>query len=240
MTSIWFAGLSTGFGLIVAIGAQNIFVLTQGMSGRHLVVVPLICFLCDVILMTLGVGGFGSVLALNEGLTAAAAAGGAIFLAFYGFRSLRAAFRNTALVASSASAAAADGGMPDGQAPGGATAAVADGSARGSEAHGTFKAVLFATLAVTLLNPHVYLDSIVLMGGIGSRFPLPDRWVFLAGALGASLVWFFGLSLFGRLLAPVLGKPKVWRVLQAAVCALLWSQAFGLGRFALASLASAG
>lgn len=222
MTGIWLAGLSTGFGLIVAIGAQNVFVLTHGMRGRHFLAVPLICFLCDVVLMTLGVGGIGSALAMNERLTALAAAGGALFLGAYGFRSLRSAFKNTALVAETADRAGEDDEVNAG------------GAGDGRE--GTFKSVLLATLAATLLNPHVYLDSIVLMGGIGSRFPLPDRWIFLSGALSASLVWFFGLSLFGRLLAPVLGKPKVWRVLQIAVCALLWSQAFGLGRFAASAL----
>jgi L-lysine exporter family protein LysE/ArgO len=209
MTGIWLSGLSTGFGLIVAIGAQNIFVLTRGMSGRHLVTVPLVCFLCDVVLMTIGVGGFGSVLALDGRFTAAAAAAGAVFLGVYGFRALRSAFRNSALVADK-------------------TDSVGETS---------FKAVLAATLGVTLLNPHVYLDSIVLMGSIGSRFPVPDRWFFLSGALVASLVWFFGLSLFGRLLAPVLSRPRIWRVLQAGVCALLWSQAYSLGRFAASALA---
>ncbi len=218
MTGIWLSGLSTGFGLIVAIGAQNVFVLTQGMSGRHLVAVPLTCFLCDVILMTIGVGGVGSALAMDTRLTAAAAAGGAAFLGVYGFRALRSAFTDAALAA------------PAGSSPGEGL------DQEGRDTAARLRAVLAATLGVTLLNPHVYLDSIVLMGGIGSRFPLPERWVFLAGALGASLIWFFGLSLFGRLLAPVLGKPKVWRVLQVGICALLWSQAVGLGRFAAAAL----
>lgn len=202
MTGIWFSGLATGMGLIVAIGAQNVFVLTQGMSGRHLVTVPLVCFLCDVALMTLGVGAFASVLAIDGRFTALAAAGGAIFLAFYGLRALRGAFENRALVA---------------------------GAAKIED----FKTVLAATLGVTLLNPHVYLDSVVLMGGIGSRFPTPERWAFLAGALSASLVWFFGLSLFGRLLSPILSRPKIWRVLQVCICVLLWSQAAGLARFAV-------
>ena len=217
MTVIWLSGLSTGFGLIVAIGAQNVFVLTEGMRGRHLVAVPLTCFLCDVILMTIGVGGVGSVLSLDARLTAAAAAGGSAFLAVYGFKALRSAFTETALAADSEATAPQSG------------------NARADQG-GALKAVLAATLGVTLLNPHVYLDSIVLMGGIGSRFPFPERWVFLTGALGASLVWFFGLSLFGRLLAPVLGRPKVWSILQIGVCALLWSQAVGLGRFAAAAL----
>jgi L-lysine exporter family protein LysE/ArgO len=201
MTGVWFSGFATGMGLIVAIGAQNVFVLTQGISGRHLVTVPLVCFLCDVVLMTIGVGAFASILSLDNRFTALAAAGGAAFLAVYGFRALVFAFRADSLVAD--------------------TAGVRD-----------FKSILAATLGVTLLNPHVYLDSIVLIGGIGSRYPVPDRWVFLAGVLSASLVWFFGLSLFGRLLSPILSMPKVWRALQVGICALLWSQALGLARFA--------
>jgi L-lysine exporter family protein LysE/ArgO len=204
MTGIWLSGLAAGMGLIIAIGAQNVFVLTQGMSGRHLIAVPLVCFLCDVALMTLGVGGFASFLATDLRFTAVAAAGGAVFLAVYGFRSLRGAFSDRALTAVSAGTSG-------------------------------LKPVLAATLGVTLLNPHVYLDSVVLMGSLGSRFPTPERWAFLAGALSASLVWFFGLSLFGRILSPVLSRPKVWRVLQIGICALLWSQAFGLGRFAAAA-----
>jgi L-lysine exporter family protein LysE/ArgO len=205
MTEIWLSGLGTGLGLIVAIGAQNVFVLTQGMSRRHLVTVPLVCFLCDVLLMTLGVGGVGTLLASDERLLSAAAGGGAVFLAAYGLRALRAAFGSQGLV----------GG--------------------GAEILG-FKKVLAATLAVTLLNPHVYLDSLVLMGGVGSRYPNPERWAFLGGALTASLIWFFGLSLFGRLLAPALGRPRTWRVLQVGVCALLWYQAAGLGGFVLGRL----
>lgn len=202
MTGIWLSGFGTGMGLIVAIGAQNVFVLTQGMSRRHLLTVPLVCFLCDVALMTLGVGGVGSILTADARLLTAAAAGGALFLFYYGFRALRAAFASGALV--------------------------------GTEAEPmSFKRVLAATLGVTLLNPHVYLDSLVLMGSIGSRYPVPARWTFLGGVLVASFVWFFGLSLFGRLLAPVLGRPRTWRVLQTGVCALLWYQAAGLGRFVL-------
>jgi L-lysine exporter family protein LysE/ArgO len=200
-TSTVFSGFGTGLGLIVAIGAQNVFVLTQGMNRRHLVAVPLICFLCDMVLMSLGIGGVGSFLASDGRLLTAAASGGALFLAWYGLRALRAALSPGSLIGA------------------------------GSEELG-FRKTVAATLAVTLLNPHVYLDCLVLMGSIGSRYPTPDRWFFLSGVLCASFVWFFGLSSFGRLLAPVLGRPRTWRILQAGICALLWHQAVGLGRFA--------
>lgn len=205
MASTWLAGFGTGMGLIVAIGAQNVFVLTQGMTRRNLLIVPLICFLCDVALMTLGVAGVGALLAADSRVLSAAALGGAAFLAWYGFRALRSAFAGGSLVG-------------------------------GGSAYGSFAKIAAATLAVTLLNPHVYLDCLVLMGGVGGSYPLPARWFFLGGVLCASFVWFFGLSLFGRALAPILGRPRVWSVIQVGVCALLWLQAAGLGRFALEGL----
>lgn len=204
MEKLWTAGFGTGMGLIVAIGAQNVFVLTKGMSRRHLLAVPLVCFLCDVVLMTVGVAGVGSLLALEERFLSFSALGGAAFLLWYGYGALR-----TALSGKTALAV----GETDGEAG--------------------LRRVLAATLAVTLLNPHVYLDCLVLMGGIGSRYPHPDRWYFLSGVLSASFLWFFSLSLFGRVLAPVLGRPRVWRFLQAGVCGLLWWQAAGLVSFAL-------
>lgn len=205
MAATWLAGFGTGMGLIVAIGAQNVFVLTNGMGRRNLVVVPLVCFLCDVALMTAGIAGVGALLAADRRVLSAAALGGAAFLAWYGYRALRSAFSGESL----------SGGGAEAASPG---------------------RIVAATLAVTLLNPHVYLDCLVLMGGIGGSYPLPARWFFLGGVLAASFVWFFGLSLFGRVLAPVLGRSRVWSVVQVGVCALLWTQAAGLGRFAAAGL----
>ncbi|OHE68217.1 MAG: hypothetical protein A2413_13535 [Treponema sp. RIFOXYC1_FULL_61_9] len=209
MMMIWLTGFGTGLGLIVAIGAQNVFVLTRGMRGDHPVAIPLACFLSDVVLMTLGVGGLGAAFASDRTALALASAAGALFLAWYGLRSLRAAFGNGALVA--------------------------DADSSGKEGLGK---ALAATMAVTLLNPHVYLDGVVLMGSLGSRFPGNERWSFLGGALCASLLWFFGLSLFGRILAPVLSRPRTWRIMQAGICALLWFQAAGLGRFAVSRFAA--
>lgn len=201
MTGLWLAGLGTGLGLIAAIGAQNVFVLAQGMGRRHLLLVPGICFLCDVALMTLGVCGVGALLASDGRVLTAAAIGGAVFLLAYGFSALRSAFSGASL-------------------SGGSAPALSTGRAAA------------ATLAVTLLNPHVYLDTLVLMGSVGSRYPMPDRWFFLFGVLTASLVWFFGLSWFGRALSPVLSRPRVWRGIQLGVCLLLWRQSAGLFLFA--------
>lgn len=191
----------TGLGLIAAIGAQNVFVLTQAVGRRNLILVPLVCFLCDVVLMSAGIAGVGALLASDGRILTLAAAGGAVFLALYGLRSLRAAIGG--------------GGLEAGEA--------SDLDAKGA---------VLAALGVTLLNPHVYLDTLVLMGGIGSRYPLPDRWAFLGGVLAASFLWFFGLSLFGSLLAPLLRRRLTWTVIQTAVCALLWYQAAGLFRYA--------
>lgn len=202
MIQTWLAGLMTGLSLIVVIGAQNVFVLTHGMHRRNVVVIPLVCIICDAILLSLGIGGLGTVLSAQPLLLVAAAAGGALFLAVYGWRAFRGIFTTQSMAGS-------------------------------SPRNMSTRTALLATLGITLLNPHVYLDTVVLMGSIGSRFPVTVRGAFLVGAVTASALWFFSLSLFGRLLAPVLQRPKTWRVLQIAICGVLWFQAGSLGWFAI-------
>ncbi|GIK98782.1 MAG: amino acid transporter [Alphaproteobacteria bacterium] len=197
-------GVGLGGGLIIAIGAQNAYVLRQGLRREFALSVASICFLCDVALIALGAGGFGSLVAAFPALTRIAAWGGAAFLAWYGFRALRSAL-----------------------APG---ALEADGAAR---APSRSRAV-FTALALSLLNPHVYLDTVVLIGGIAGQYAAATRPWFAAGAMSASLLWFYGLALGARRLAPLFKKPAAWRILDLVICAVMWSIAASLLRTALA------
>ena len=191
-----------GGGLIVAIGAQNAFVLTQGVRRNYPLAVAATCAACDSALIALGVSGVGALAASNPTLALAAALGGAAFLSWYGLRAFLSMLRGGSLQA-------------DGQTSQG------------------LRQTLLLTLAVTLLNPHVYLDTIVLMGSVSSQFAQPDRYVFGMGAVTASFVWFFSLSLGGRALAPLFTRPLTWRILDGLVCLTMWTIAGSLLRGAL-------
>ncbi len=199
-------GLGLGGGLIIAIGAQNAYVLRQGLRHEFAFAVATVCFLCDMALIALGAGGFGSLVAAFPALTTVAAWGGAAFLAWYGLRALRSALSPGALEA--------DGGP--------------------ARVPGRGRAVLTA-LALSLLNPHVYLDTVVLIGGIAGQYPAAERPWFAAGAMAASFLWFYGLAIGARWLAPLFRKPAAWRILDLVICAVMWSIALSLVRTALAS-----
>ncbi|NJB66803.1 L-lysine exporter family protein LysE/ArgO [Desulfobaculum xiamenense] len=166
--------------------------------------IALLCSMCDALLITIGVSGVGTLVVQNPGLASFAAWGGAAFLAWYGFGSLRSAF----------SGAAMD---------------LEEGQAR------SLRSVLLATLGVTFLNPHTYLDTIVLLGSIGGQFPGHGRFLFGAGAVSASLIWFFTLSFGARLLAPLFRNPKAWQVLDLIICSIMWAIAASLIRGQLAA-----
>lgn len=185
-------GFALGGGLIVAIGAQNAYVLRQGLRRQFAFSVATVCFLCDVMLIGVGAGGFGSLVAAFPALTDAAAWGGAAFLAWYGARALRSALKPGALEA--------------------------DGEAK--LVPGRSHAMLTA-LALSLLNPHVYLDTIVLIGGIAGQYASAERPWFALGAMGASFVWFYGLVIGARWLAPLFRKPAAWRILDLVICAVM-------------------
>lgn len=195
-------GFGMGGGLIVAIGAQNAFVLTQGVRRNHHLAVAALCTLCDALLIGLGVTGVGTMVASNPTLATIAAWGGAAFLGWYGLNSFLSALRGGTLE-------------------------------EGTETGNTLRHTLMLTLAVTLLNPHVYLDTIVLMGSVSGQFPTPDRYVFGLGAVAASFVWFFLLSLGGQMLAPAFKREITWRVLDGLVCLTMWAIAASLVRSAL-------
>lgn len=181
-------GLLVCAGLIVAIGAQNAFVLSQGLRREHGWLVAAVCALCDWLLVGLGVLGVGSLLAEQAVLLEVARWGGAAFLAWQAALALRRAW-------------AADG-------------LVAAGTARG-----TWQAVLVATLAVTLLNPQVYLETVVMLGAIGAVQPSPGG--FFVGAAMASFGWFFGLVAAAGWLAPRLENPMAWRIIDGLVAVMM-------------------
>lgn len=192
-------GFGTGGALIIAIGAQNAFVLSQGVKKRHFIMIPLICAVCDAVLIALGVTGTGSFIASSKSLSLIAGIGGAVFLFFYGIGSFRSAIRGGSLVAN-------------------------------QTVESSLAAAVLTTLAVTLLNPHVYIDTLILLGSISSQFKQPGHLFFGAGAAVASFVWFFSLSLGGRLLAPVFRKESAWRIMDTLVGLTMWAIALSVVR----------
>lgn len=199
-------GFALSAGLIMAIGAQNVFVLTQGARGHRPWLVAGICTACDGLLIALGVGGVGTLAAQSPLLSGALALAGAAFLAVYGLRAFFSALKGESL------------GLDQ------------------DAARPSLRAILASALAVSLLNPHALLDTIVLIGGLSSQLDAAGRALFGSGAVCASACWFFSLSLGGRLLAPVLRSPRAWRVLDGLVCLTMWVLAYGIGREALTGL----
>lgn len=196
--SAYLTGLVLGASLIIAIGAQNAFVLRQGLQRAHVALVVLVCVLIDVVLTSVGVGGLSASLGRSPMALGGLAVAGACFLGWYGFGAARRACSSQSL-----SAARAAGSR----------------SARG---------VLLQTLAVSLLNPHVYLDTVLLIGSVGVQQPVALRPAFLAGVWTASLGWFTSLGFGSRLLAPVFARPLAWRVLDGLVALLMWGIALTL------------
>jgi L-lysine exporter family protein LysE/ArgO len=195
------SAFTTGFllsaTLIIAIGAQNAFVLRQGIRREHVAPVIGLCALADLLLIGAGVAGLAVVLGDQPRLTALLTLFGAAFLLWYGLRALRRALRPQTLYA-------AGGTQPM-----------------------SLRAALAQAAGFTLLNPHVYLDTVLLMGSIGSRQPADARWWFVGGAAVASGTWFTALGYGARLLAPLFARPRSWRILDTLI---------GLTMLALASL----
>jgi len=210
------AGLGLGFSLIVAIGAQNLFVLRQGVRREHLLVVATICAISDAILIVLGVSGIGLVLTAVPWLVEAVRWAGAAFLVGYGLLAARRAWRPSgeALEVAEPTASAQD--------------ASADTSGRTVTAPRTrLIPVMLTCLALTWLNPHVYLDTVFLVGTVANSHG-DDRWVFAAGAMIASVVWFFGLARGARYLGRWLSTPRAWRILDAVIAVVMIAIAIGL------------
>ena len=190
-------GFSTAFALILAIGAQNAFVLRQGLMQAHVFWVCLVCAVSDAALILAGVAGFGAITARYPALPTFMALGGAAFLVVYGLIRFRAAARGT----------------------GGLTVATSAQS---------LKAAILTCLAFTWLNPHVYLDTLALIGAVSVPFEGARKVSFALGAITSSFVFFFGLGYGARLLAPALQSPRAWRLLDAGIGALMWVLAASL------------
>ncbi|MCB1365297.1 MAG: amino acid transporter [Rhodobacteraceae bacterium] len=191
MTPAILSGFALGFSLILAIGAQNAFVLRQGLRGEHVFWVCLTCALSDALLIAAGVAGFGTLAGLAPWFAPLMRWGGAGFLAWYGAASLLSAWRGGAAL----------------RAAGGAGAGLA--------------ATLATVLAFTWLNPHVYLDTVVLIGSVSAQYA--DRAGFALGAVLASFVFFFSLGYGARLLAPLFARPRAWQVLDALIGLTMWA-----------------
>ena len=185
-------GLFLSLGLIVAIGAQNAFVLRQGLRREHVGSVVAFCAVADALLITTGVYGMAQALGDRPTLARGLALGGAAFLAVYGWRALQRARQISALDVTS----------------------VGQGMSRG--------AALAQAAAFTLLNPHVYLDTVLLVGSIGAQQPAPLQAWFAAGASAASLLWFSALGFGARWLAPWFAKPRAWQLLDALIGLTMW------------------
>jgi len=196
-------GLLLGASLIMAIGAQNLYVLRQGLKRRFVFTVALACSAIDAGLIIAGVGGVGTAIAGNETLTRAAAWGGAGFLLVYGALALGAAIRPRPTVA------AGRDGMDD-------------------ASRETMAGVIGAVCAFSLLNPHVYLDTVVILGGLGAQYPADQRTAFAAGATLASFLWFCLRAYGARIAAPVFAKPAAQRGLDLFVWVIMWSIGAGL------------
>lgn len=197
-TTSFLLGLGTGAGLIIAIGAQNVHVLRTGLRRRHVALTAWTCIAVDAVAIAAGVAGMGLLIQGQPLLLVAARWGGAAFLAGYGLGAARRALRGGARLAEGG-----DDSGPD---------------------TGTRQA-LAAVLAVSLLNPHMYLDTVVLLGALGGQRPPPERVAFAAGAIAASTAWFLSLGFGARLLSPWFARPAAWRALDAFVAAVMLSLA---------------
>lgn len=196
-STILLQGFLTGGGLIVAIGAQNAFVLSQGVRRQYHWPVALLCVLSDTLLISFGVLGMGALISDSPTLLQVARIGGALFLGYYGFRALRSALRPVGLSA-------------------------------GQSGARSLRSALLTALAVSLLNPHVYLDTVVLLGSIATQHGEQLRFWFGAGAVLASFCWFLLLGLGAPRLAPLFASPRAWRVLDGIICLVMWSIAVRL------------
>lgn len=192
MLSASLTGFGLGLSLIAAIGAQNAFVLRQGLARRHVLAVVLTCALSDAVLIAAGVGGFGLLTQAAPWLAGLLRWAGVAFLLAYGLRAFLSAWRG-------------------------------EGALRAAGATGQgLAAAILTCLAFTWLNPHVYLDTVVLIGSVAQRWPGQGP-AFGAGAVAASFVFFFALGYGARALAPVFARPAAWRALDTGIGIVMWT-----------------
>ncbi|HHF0508976.1 TPA: LysE/ArgO family amino acid transporter [Vibrio antiquarius] len=199
--SLWvlLQGFGLGASMIIPIGAQNAYVLNQGIKRNHHLTTATICSILDMIFISLGIFGGGAILSQNEILLTSVTLGGIAFLSFYGLLSLKSAFKSDSESESKAEVVA-----------------------RGR------RTVILGALAVTVLNPHLYLDTVVILGSIGGQFEGHDRIAFALGTMMASFVWFYTLSIGAAKLGPTLSKPRVKKGIDIAVAVMMFTIAYVL------------
>ena len=198
---VFLNGFAISAGLLVAIGPQNAFLLRKGLKRRHVFAVATTCFLGDIILILLAGAGVGLLAQQNQLAIKILGWGGAVFLIWYGWRSFRAARQGTAFTDEEIDQAGKD--------------------ARGK---GTMGAIVMALL-LTFLNPHTYVDTIVILGGLASQYAGTELWIFIVGAILGSAVWFYGIGFGAKFLTPFFQNPKSWRRLDTVVGVIMWSMA---------------
>lgn len=191
------AGLGFGLSLIVAIGAQNAFVLRQGLIRNHVLIIVTICAVADAALIVAGIAGLGALITSVGWLLPAIELVGGVFVGTYGVMAARRALSSESL------------------APTGETAGL------------TVAVAVTTTLGLTLLNPHVYLDTVLLLGSVASTYGI-NRWWFGLGAAIGSFVWFFSLGFGARMLKPLFAKPLAWRILDIAIAIVMFAIAASL------------
>ena len=184
--------------LVIAIGAQNIFALKQGLLRSHILLVVLLCWLIDMLLITIGVSGIGQIMLTNPIFLHITKYGGALFLTVYGIKSFYAAYQGDDVI-------------------------VLDSTNRES-----LYSIILNLLIVSFLNPHTYLDTMILIGSVGARYDHLQRISFIAGASLASLIWFILLCYGARYLAPYFRKPEVWRIFNICIGITMWAIACSL------------
>lgn len=187
------SGFATTMALIAAIGAQNAFVLRQGIRGEHVLPVVAVCTVSDLLLITAGIAGFGALVAAHPDIVTLTTLGGAAFLIGYGLLAVRRAAKPGTLTPADAAPA-------------------------------RLTAVLATCLALTFLNPHVYLDTVILLGALANEHR-ESKWLFGIGAVTASAVWFAALGFGAKRLGHLFASPRAWRILDAAIAVTM----IGLG-----------
>ena len=186
----FFPGLLTGLSLIIAIGAQNAFVIRQGLTKKHVLLVVAICAISDALLIVLGVAGLGALISGLPWLLEVIRWFGVAYLTWFGIWSIRSAFKTQSLDAAG------------------------DQSARA-------KSVVLSVLGFTFLNPHVYLDTVILLGSIGNQFG-QDKWWFAFGGAVASILWFSSIGFGAKAASKFMAKPVFWKVLDLVIAAVMF------------------
>ena len=197
-------GFGLGLSLIAAIGAQNSYVLKKGILKNNVFAVAVTCTLIDAVLICLGTLGLGRIIEGNKVFMLSATAFGVLFLSYYGISSIVRAIKKSEVM-----------------------------ELEENRENESVKKTLLTLVALSLLNPHLYLDTVILIGSVGSKFPIHQRSDFVIGSCLASFVWFFGLAYGARILIPIFKKEVTWKILDIIIGLTMLSISLGLIQFAM-------